>query len=209
MKKIPIVFKRLHLTGPANEVIDEVTPGCEWVLAGEGKATLKWDGTACMIQNGVLYARYDRKRRRATRITPGMPLEGYKPVPNGWIACQEPDEITGHWPGWVPVTWEPKYIYHLEAFHEPRAIRPLREGTCELVGPKVQGNPHEIERHILTPHGANVAYEQEGPRTFDSIRSSIEGHIHHEGIVFWHDDGRMAKIKRRDFGFDWPIKGDN
>ena len=29
---------------------------------------------------------------------------------------------------------------------------------------------------------------------------------HYEGLVWHHPDGRMAKIKRRDFGLSWPVK---
>ena len=43
MQKIPTVFQR----DPSNpkHVLPEVTPGCEWVLAGEGVPTRKYDGT--------------------------------------------------------------------------------------------------------------------------------------------------------------------
>ena len=32
-----------------------------------------------------------------------------------------------------------------------------------------------------------------------------ENRLDIEGIVWHHPDGRMAKIKRRDFGLSWPI----
>lgn len=47
MKKIKSVFKRDYEGN--RQVYDEVTPGCEWVLAGEGVATEKYDGSAMMI----------------------------------------------------------------------------------------------------------------------------------------------------------------
>jgi hypothetical protein len=28
-----------------------------------------------------------------------------------------------------------------------------------------------------------------------------------EGIVFWKDGEPQCKIKRSDFGFEWPVKG--
>jgi hypothetical protein len=40
-------------------VRDEVTPGAEWVVAGEGVATRKFDGTCCCVRDGRLYKRYD------------------------------------------------------------------------------------------------------------------------------------------------------
>ena len=61
MKKIPTLFQREYLNHEVVKVLDIVTEGCEWVLAGEGTATLKHDGSCCCIINGELYKRYDAK----------------------------------------------------------------------------------------------------------------------------------------------------
>lgn len=45
MKKIPTLFKR----DSEWMATPEVTPGFEWVLAGEGVATVKYDGRCTMI----------------------------------------------------------------------------------------------------------------------------------------------------------------
>lgn len=42
-------------------VRDQVVPGAEWVLAGEGQPTRKYDGTCCMVRDDKLYKRYDAK----------------------------------------------------------------------------------------------------------------------------------------------------
>lgn len=88
---------------------------------------------------------------------------------------------------------------------------PVPVQAYELVGPKVQGNPYGIaplNRHRLWQHGAN--FERRGtpepPRGFDAIRRFLVAYPQHEGIVWWHPDGRRAKIKRRDFGLEWPPK---
>ncbi len=60
MKKMPCLFRRTFHGHDSATLLREVTPGCEWVLAGEGIASRKWDGTACMVKDGVLYKRYDR-----------------------------------------------------------------------------------------------------------------------------------------------------
>jgi hypothetical protein len=39
----------------------------------------------------------------------------------------------------------------------------------------------------------------DAPRTFNELREWLSG-MDIEGIVFHHPDGRMAKIKKRDFG---------
>jgi hypothetical protein len=54
----------------------EITPGCEWVINGEGVPTRKWDGTAVMIKDGILYKRYDAKQGKTP--TPGF-VSGTRP----------------------------------------------------------------------------------------------------------------------------------
>jgi len=42
-------------------------------------------------------------------------------------------------------------------------------------------------------------------RTFAGLRTWMTQHPEFEGIVFHHPDGRLAKIKQRDFGLPWPM----
>jgi hypothetical protein len=180
MKKIPTLFERDWKGDPAR-VIDQVHPGCEWVLAGEGKPTLKQDGTCCMIQDGNLF-----KRRE---------LRGIDRAPSGFRLI-EFDVSTDKSVGWVPVGDGPEDRYHREAFAEPDRTFP--DGTYELLGPKIQGNPERASCHTLIPHGVNILADV--PRTFDGLRAWLQ-HQDMEGVVFHHPDGRMAKIKLRDFGY--------
>ena len=198
MKKIPSVFVRDR--DGDKLYTEQVTPGCEWVLAGEGIATLKWDGTACMVRDGVLYKRYDRRGKGGKT----------KPEPLGWIACDEaPDPMTGHWPGWMPVGPGPEDRWHRAAFER---YSMLFGRTYELVGPKVNGNPHRLERHCLWMHGDYCLREEIG-RSRSGVLSLVSGardwmrHADAEGIVFHHPDGRMAKATRRGFGMEWPVRG--
>jgi hypothetical protein len=69
-----------------------------------------------------------------------------------------------------------------------------------LIGPKVNSNKDDATDHILVPHG-DINYP-EFPRTFEAIKAFLET-FKGEGVVFHHPDGRMCKIKRRDFGFKW------
>lgn len=187
MKKIPTLFKRDNGL-PGNPVQNEVNAGCEWVLAGEGVATHKWDGTCCMVQSGVLFKRYDAK-------------EGRVP-PAGFIPAQQPDPVTGHWPGWLQVTDAPEDKYFVQGMqHAALACGgALPDGTYELIGPKVNGNKDGVTQHTLIAHG-NAAYA-DFPRTFEGIKAFLQT-FEGEGVVFHHPDGRMCKIKRRDFGLKW------
>jgi|SRR6478736_2199348 len=200
MKKIPSLFVRNYemigtVDGVKNRVLatEQVTPGCEWVLNGEGIATRKWDGTAVLITNGVLYKRYDAKH-------------GKTPPPN-FEPCQEPDPVTGHWPGWVPVYEHlPENKWIIEAFSNSCEVRKphgLPDGTYEAIGPKIGGNKDKSTIHQLRKHGAAKIWTSETLlRTFKSIRDSLE-YYNIEGIVFHHPDGRMCKVKRSDFGLPW------
>ncbi len=188
MKKIPSLFKRDY--EGTRQVYDEVVPGTEWVLAGEGVATRKLDGTSCMVRAGALYKRYDARAGKA-------PPAGFEP------AQDEADPVTGHWPGWLPVGEGPEDRWHREALAEAGA---LPDGTYELIGPKVQGNAERLDRHMLVPHGAELLGD--APRTFEGIRAYLAAH-EIEGIVWWRAAGDpdcdKTKIKRRDFKLPWPV----
>ena len=183
MKKIPSLFKRDY--GGTRLVYNEVVPGSEWVINGEGRATVKIDGTACMIRDGKLYKRYDRKlnksaHRRKKRNPDFVPtLADFKPAPVGWEACEpEPNEHTGHWPGWVPIGDEPESKYHREAWERCKTW--YGETTVELVGPAIQGNPYSLERHELWIHG--MPLEETPPRDFAGLCNYFK-RVVIEGIV--------------------------
>lgn len=208
MKKIKSLFKRNY--GGDRLVYDEVVLGSEWVPAGEGWATVKYDGTACMIQGDKLYKRYDRKltksarkrhfNREGQRTTEGgIPLSDFKPAPPSWQACEvKPDSHTGHWPGWVPIGSGPEDRWFREV--DPTV---QNSGTYELVGPKVGGNPYGLPNHQLWLHGMEVI---DAPRSFEELKEFfVLNEI--EGIVWWRDEDEncdKVKIKRADWGLPWP-----
>lgn len=188
MKKIPTLFVRdrdTHLVTPV------VTSGCEWVTQGLGVATVKWDGTSCLYFQNRLWKRYTLK-------------QGKTPPDNFLYAQPEPDPITGELPGWIPVVESDKY--HIEALQKFQNDfgEPI-EGTYELIGPKVQGNPYGfMNDHVLIRHGVDVVAK--APRTFEALYTFLSAPgFFGEGLVWHYGDGvRSAKIKRRDFGLSWP-----
>lgn len=74
----------------------------------------------------------------------------------------------------------------------------LDDGTYELCGPDINGNPHGYGGHRLVSHrlGEKIS---DCPREFDDLKVFIDG-LNIKGIVFHHPDGEMAKIKGSDFG---------
>lgn len=199
MKKMPVLFVR-EFHGPGHLfdrsknafiITEQVAPGCEWVLAGEGVATRKWDGTAVLVKEGRLYARFDAKPGR----TP----------PPGAIPCEpEPDAATGHWPHWVLADGpQHKWIRGAHASYAAAFAGKVPDGTYEAIGPSINDNAERLSFHTLMRHGNLIA--DDAPRKFLGVREWL-GRMHWEGIVFHHPDGRMCKIRRKDFGLPWPVK---
>lgn len=159
--KVPTLFLRDPGT---QRVIDEVRPGCEWVLAEEGVPTRMYDGI------GLFYG-----------SQPGVPLDWYR------VTYPEDDAVV---------------------YTQARALRErivtavgdarfMRVGPYELCGPGINNNPEGLNGPALffipgLPEVPNV------PRGYDTL-SDFMGRWPHEGIVWHHPDGRMAKLRVTDF----------
>ncbi len=182
-------IRTIYIRDEANpkRVTDEIDPDCQWVFDGEGKATEKFDGSACLVRDGLLY--------RRLHLRPG------KDKPPGWIHWSFNDPSpTGH--GWLPVTGCKSDAYHREAW---ASRAQFKDGTYEVVGPKSNGNPHQLLEHTLWQHGL-VTYADMPDKPVDGcqLEEWFVDHPPMEGIVWHHPDGRMAKIKAKDFGLRWP-----
>ena len=193
MKKIPTLFVRDRATG---YVTDEVTPGCEWVVAGEGVPTRKVDGTCVMFDGTAWWARRE--------VKPG------KTPPPGWREVQS-DGVTGKRVGWEPIEQSSFVKFWREALEIPLDYgQPWAPGTYELIGPKINGNPEQSEHHELVPHtvrhldvsawdlGHALAVTL-GPAPVPAeVLRTARAHGW-EGIVWHNPDGRRAKLKIRDY----------
>lgn len=195
MKKMKTLFKREFKNHRLVGTLPIVEEGCEWVLNGDGYATEKIDGTCCLIQDGILYKRFDYKQGRT--------------LPEGAIPCQDDaDPITGHFPHWVKVSADnPSDKWHIEALERFKERENYKcnewNGTYELVGPHFQGNPYGLFYDRLEKHGTFIL--KDAPRTYEGIKQYLKDH-YIEGIVFYRGNGEMCKIKRTDFGFEWNNK---
>ena len=190
MKKIPTLFKRVFYNHSIIDIVPVITEGCEEAFKN-GIATVKIDGACCAIIGGKFYKRYDAKK-------------GKKP-PEGAIPCCNPDPVTGHWPHWVEIDknnpadkWFAVALLNTETQHG----RSLIDGTYEAIGPHFRGNPYELVNDRLFKHGKFVIDVQ---RDFESVSNWLNEHKE-EGLVFWLDGEPVCKIKRTDFGYEWPVK---
>jgi hypothetical protein len=124
-------------------------------------------------------------------VKPGkQPPANYQPI--------ETDEITGKTVGWEPIEQSAFAKFHAEAVENPVAsgTGAGRADTYELVGPKVNGNPEQVTG--TTSGRTPPPCLDEAPRDFDGLAKYLAD-FDGEGIVWHHPDGRMAKLKRRDF----------
>lgn len=186
MRKIPTLFVREFLPNHKILITDQVTPGCEWVLAGEGVATRKLDGTCTLVQDGRLYKRYDAKNG--------------KPIPPNAVPCQpEAESNHGHLPCWMPVSetvpatnglWQ-----HLSQLSDPWRTVPM---SCA--------------GRTSTPTGRNWTTTPSSATATSSWRACPATSM--ASVPIWRciiskvsssiaGNGEMCKIKRSDFGFRW------
>jgi len=185
MIKIKTLFKK----DPSDlgRVINEVDPENNWVFEDRVVPTRKWDGTAMAVIGGFPYKRLD--------------VRFDQNPPEGAIACQDPDPISGHWPHWVVIDQEkPEDAYIVRAIYNHCVCNKykLKDGTYEVIGPKINSNRENMTYHQLQFHGAWILNNFKEVN-FEYIRSYLSIHDF-EGIVFHHPDGRMCKIRKRDFG---------
>lgn len=184
MEKIPTLFVR----NPDNMklVTREVNPDAAWVLAGEGVPTVKKDGTNVRVTVVSEKVTFVEKRRNPTREEKA---NGAEP---GYVEARRDDPAdrhifaavdNTHYIGWPDGAW-----------------------PCEALGPKIQGGV-ESPYPVLYPFAlAPISLPSwENPRTWGELLDYLGTH-EFEGIVWHHPDGRMAKIKRRDFGLPWPAQ---
>lgn len=185
MDKIPTIFVR----DPENMklVTREITPGCEWVFAGEGVPTVKKDGTNIKVAVGtdrMMGLTQAWKRRNPTRE----------------------EKAAGAEPGYVVLARDDPENKHIWAAVLVTDYRdwPDGEWPCEALGPKIQGGI-ESDVPCLYPFSWKPTFLSplEVGNSFDSIQEFLRG-CSIEGIVWHHPDGRMAKVKRRDFNIPWP-----
>jgi hypothetical protein len=226
MKKIPTFFPKnpenLKLVLPDEPVID--------LREDKYKPYFKLDGRACAIINGKLYTRYDAKllkRKRGKIIKRYTKEEIQQKLPKEAIACQEPDEKSGHWPHWIPCNPKNKdheYIFEAyenslkEAKKRGNKYEVLEDGTYECIGPKVNANPHNLTKHYLINHRGvpmnvklhyplfnkewlkDVYEKKDWKKLYENFKLLME-FIPFEGVVFWDIEKNepVCKIRKSDY----------
>jgi len=183
VEKIPTIFER----GDGFKVVNQPRSGCEWVFAGEGRATEKLDGTNVRLTIRCGNVVRVEKRRNPTK------LQKQRGIVDGWYV--EADEFSK----------DDKWIF--ESVKGTNVTGwPDGEHSAEAIGPNIQGNVLGLVKNVCVPFNLEIPVYESVPRAFDALKALLEtmesrfspGHLA-EGIVFHHPDGRRAKIKRKDF----------
>jgi hypothetical protein len=199
MNKVPTLFVR----DPKNmsRVLPEINPEAAWVLDGhDAVATVKKDGTnvAVLVWDGpyevVLKRRNPSREEKDAAEREGRP----KPEPI-YVVAKRDDPADKHIFAAVDAT---DFSGWPEGYH-----------SCEALGPKIQGGV-ESDVPVLYPFLLRPELI-ESPRlvpdfwSVNDLYVLVEDFLRDtpiEGIVWHGKDGKMAKIKRRDFGLPWPPK---
>lgn len=183
MDKIPTLFLR----NPDNMklVTREINPDAAWVLTANAIPTVKKDGTNVRVTVKDGLAHYAEKRRNPSRE----------------------EKASGVEPGYVPIDAADPADRHIVNAITRTNYTGWPDGAypCEALGPKIQGGVESDKPCVYPFSYAPDVIQEEIPLTYDGIKAYLEAH-EIEGIV-WHEQGgqgRMCKVKRRDFNLPWP-----
>ena len=141
-----------------------VTPGCEWVLRGEGGAREIVDGSPCAIIGGKFY-RWDGSMM--VKVDFGLPSDAF----------------------------------FINAYDNSPWC--TEDGVYRAVGVHFHGNPYGLDDDFLERCGRR---KLDVPRSFDGMREFLRTN-EIQGVEFWKDGEPRCQILRKDFGFEWPVRG--
>jgi hypothetical protein len=182
MKKITTIFKRDWSNGA--KITKELAVNFSF---DEAIATEKLDGT-----NVRLTIRNHTLVRLEKRRNPDL-IQKRKGIEEPWyIDADESDPAD-------------KYIWDAARNVDLSSIED-GEYSGEAIGPKIQGNPLNLEKHIVVlftigqaPVFDNVPYTYDELKQWLPLQQSRYGKGKIEGIVWHHPSGEMVKIKTKDF----------
>jgi hypothetical protein len=185
MQKISVVFKTAGKGTKDYRVLPELREGAEWILTDDCEISVKLDGTACAIIEDRFYKRFEYKK--------GIGL------PPGAIKCSEYDKVDDNMMFWVPVLKTDKWYW--EGYENTKAVLgvdKLPEGTYELIGPEINRNPENSEKHILSLHGSIKVDIKFTDSPYNDITKYLFGR-NIEGLVFKNKKtGEMLKVRKWD-----------
>lgn len=184
MNKIPTLFIRNEQN--MKLVTREINPDAAWVLEGYCIPTVKKDGMNVRVTVVSGQCTHVEKRRNPTRE----------------------EKAQGAEPGYMDASRNDPSDKHIYAAVDASDFTGWSNGLwpCEALGPKIQGGVEASQPMLYAFALHPLVIAEPFELNYDGIRDFLATHAI-EGIV-WHDKNhyRYAKIKRRDFNLQWPIK---
>lgn len=187
-RKMTALFEIDRVNHVGSDVVNERSA---WIFSEPAVATVKRDGTGVVVtENGeVLVRRSVKKGKR---------------VPEGFLLA-EVDAFTGHMFGVEPVGQSGfKAMMEKALLHAGEYFWP---GTYELCGPKINGNPEDLQEPVLIRHGAEVLPCIPDMRTVEPVEAHAllkplfadlkERGV--EGVVWWGTNDKRVKLRVKDF----------
>ncbi|HET9953898.1 MAG TPA: hypothetical protein VFQ61_05325, partial [Polyangiaceae bacterium] len=150
MEKIPTIFER----GERFKVINQPRTSCDWVFAGQGRATEKLDGMNCRLTIRTGQVVRVEKRRNPSK------LQKDQGIVDGWYV--DADEQSN----------EDKWIFEAVRGTEVREW-PDGEHSVEALGPSIQGNVLGLAKHICVPFNLRIPVYEDVPRTYEELKSFL------------------------------------
>jgi hypothetical protein len=187
------------------------------------KVTAKVDGTSCIVRDSELLKRRDQKIDKRTGSK--------KTMPDKWILTGESTEV--HGVGYMPIEQGDKW--YLDVFDSDNQrvrvlqikdrvicseyvkLKDLNNHSYELIGPKIQSDPHSLGFHALIEHGLielnnfpDIGNHDPSDNLLDRIKEWIltdpVGQSV-EGVVIHFENGVMFKLHKHHLGMEWNSDG--
>lgn len=198
---------QLYLDDPASPGVPcpVIQGGCYWVVNDHGKATRKYDGL-CVAYLPVRVSRHAHGAQPLHAYpTHYQPDADYiEDVRKDWFVRETHPLGLRPPPGFTRIDADGKnnigwrlaeYTGLHELVESMTKDGQFEAGTYELVGPDIHGNPHGFETNKLVKH-SDAEVLDDVPTQFGDLMHWLIDHDKHAGVVWHHQDGRMAQMER-------------
>lgn len=198
MIRLPSLFLREYRNGHILKAMPLVRMGYEWVMKGQGVATVLFDGYGAYVLagQGYLYREYppghdipegavELPNNLAEQIATAYRTPLLVPINNS--AIREKDDLFAALSDMI-----------LDAHSD---VASLPDGYYSIIG-SFYRNPYGLEMAYLVRDDLLVVDVQ---RTFVGISSYLKEHNIY-GLVFWKDGLPQCVVKRNDFCLPFPDK---
>ena len=197
MFRLPSLFLHEYWYGHEGKAMPLVRVGYEWVMKGQGSATVLLDGYGAYILagQGYLYGEYppghdipegavELSNNLAEQIATAYRMPLLIPINNRDI--KEKDRLFAKLSDVIR--------------NAQRDAGGLPDGHYTVIGKNVYDNPYGLSKDHLVRDDLITA---DVPRTFSGILSYLASHNIY-GLVFWKDGAPQCAVKRSDFCLRFP-----